>query len=179
MASNCDQVRPLLAAYDEGDLAEAEAQRLERHLKACSACRQELSRMREAWHLLGQWPDLEPSPDYRARFWRRVAQEESRRLRWPGLLLGRRLAWAALVLLMAGSFYLGAAWRGQGQQADAPLPREAAALLPTVDLNPGGLQGVPDPLQAPSTDLPVPSLGQSSAPFSEEGIDRALAALGP
>lgn len=50
----CEQVRPILADYADGELAAEEAQRVEAHLDTCGACRRELAALRRSLALARQ-----------------------------------------------------------------------------------------------------------------------------
>ena len=66
-----DQFLTLLAAGEGVPWPDA----LGRHLEGCDGCRKALQELRQAWDLLGQWPEAEPGAHVRARLLRRVRRE--------------------------------------------------------------------------------------------------------
>jgi anti-sigma factor RsiW len=69
---NCDDARPILALYLDGDLQERERLRLKAHLDSCQECRQELELLEASWQMLGELDEIEPEPFYVSRFFARV-----------------------------------------------------------------------------------------------------------
>lgn len=45
MSTGCDDIRPRLGEFLDGELAEAPCERVQQHVTACDACRQELARL--------------------------------------------------------------------------------------------------------------------------------------
>lgn len=116
-----------LSAYLDGQLADAEAERVRRHLDACAACRAELEALQATVQLLRSLPEEEPPAGLRPRVLARVRQQAARRAPWR-----RVAAWAAAAAVAAAA--VGFALRG-----GAELP-SVAERVPT----PGGAQvGVP------------------------------------
>lgn len=66
-----DQFLTLLAAGEGVPWPDA----LRRHLEGCDGCRKPLQELRQAWDLLGRWPEAEPGPHVRARLLRRVRRQ--------------------------------------------------------------------------------------------------------
>lgn len=161
MATTCEQVEQLLPGYEEGDLALDERRRLERHVGGCARCRSLLQGLRQSWERLGEWPDVEPSPSYRARFWQTVGREEERRRwSWLGHLADRRWAPVSAAAVLAVGFFTGSVFSG-------PSPTPA----PTVAIAPPGASStvVPEP----------PKVGEISGMLSGRMLDEALAAVVP
>ncbi|MFZ2603208.1 MAG: hypothetical protein WAX79_04310, partial [Candidatus Omnitrophota bacterium] len=46
------------------------------HLEVCPSCSKECSCLKQAWDLLGEWKQVNPSPNFKAAFWKRLSQEE-------------------------------------------------------------------------------------------------------
>lgn len=99
-----------LSPYLDGRLTERQKRRLERHLAACPACRQELSELRGTVQLLGQVP-LRPVPRSFA-LPASVQPQQARYRRWNtaySLLRGATAAAAfVFLLLVSGDALLGA-----------------------------------------------------------------------
>ena len=141
---DCSQCQDLWPSFDEGLLEGEELSRFKEHLEGCPECRAYGEAYRKAWELLGEWPslELEPSPDYKVRFWRRVGQEESNQkivrlqerlarlqcsLRaWP-----KRVAIAASFLLLSGLMIWGV-FSTHWEQRSLPLAQPSGAALPPL-----------------------------------------------
>lgn len=64
---NCPDVRAQLVAYDDGELEDAEARSIARHLQECPQCRRELSRLQEVARHLGETAAIDPGPVFRTQ----------------------------------------------------------------------------------------------------------------
>lgn len=78
----CEEVRDLLPEYMEGSLKGRKLRALERHLRACEACQQELAGLREINALLSKnapkyWESIDIRPEFLARL-RQMDFEASR-----------------------------------------------------------------------------------------------------
>jgi predicted anti-sigma-YlaC factor YlaD len=73
---NCDEIRILLPAYQGKTLQAGELKMLKTHLASCAACRNESRVFTDLWDALGALPTIQPSPEFRARFWQRVRDED-------------------------------------------------------------------------------------------------------
>lgn len=93
---HCQECRPSLVAYLEGELSPPERAAVEAHLADCPECRTELEAERQLSEQLASLPPTAPAPDFEARFWARLAREREasagRSGRWR--LFGPRLALA-------------------------------------------------------------------------------------
>ncbi len=103
--NGCEARNRELDAYIDGELDPDPSEAFEAHLPGCSACTVALERRESLDHALRSLPAVEPSSQFEARFWARVARAEERtfwRERW---LRAPRLAWvvagAAFVLGLA------------------------------------------------------------------------------
>jgi len=129
----CRRLTAALVDYAEGDLTEGAHPRVERHLKRCPRCREELSALREVPALLG---DAVVTRD--DAFWRRQRQDIMRAIRVqaaPARAGVSRFAWqgavvaaAAAVLIVAGSRLLPRP--EQTTLSRAQLPADVDALDP-------------------------------------------------
>jgi anti-sigma factor RsiW len=55
---NCNEIQPMLAARECGDLDAASVAEIETHLRECAACRQEAQTLAETWRDLRAMPTL-------------------------------------------------------------------------------------------------------------------------
>lgn len=89
---NCASVRELLPAFHDEELTLTEMEGIRSHLAGCSSCQRESNLLTKTWDMLGSLEPIQPSPNFRARFWEKVRQEEARRenlwgwLKWPRLV---------------------------------------------------------------------------------------------
>jgi anti-sigma factor RsiW len=90
----CDERRADLILYLDGELGPAERTELEAHLATCPVCPGILEAERRLSGALGALPGLEPSGDFEARFWARVAREQEAPGRGFAGLFSRRLVLA-------------------------------------------------------------------------------------
>ncbi len=169
MAKTCLQVEELLPAYDDGELAEDEVRRLERHLAGCGSCRALREGLRSSWERLGLWEDLEPAPGWRQDFWRSLGREDERR-RWGPLRFLRDRRWAGLATaaVLALGFVGGTLWpqepvRPTGVTASLQISRSVAELAMA-------------PSTRPTSDLP--GFAEVEGPFSTEILEEALSSAG-
>ena len=91
--NGCEAYNHELDAYLDGELDPSTSEVLQAHLPGCGACSAALGRRECLEHGLRSLPPVEPSPQFEARFWARVARAEegtSWRERW---LRVPRLAW--------------------------------------------------------------------------------------
>lgn len=162
----CDDVRPRLTAYLDGDLDPDRGTVVRGHLRTCEACRRvatEEAALRDGLRAL---PTLDPPPALWANIQAQLAEAEVAEARRPGwkralarwtpmlprFAMGGALAMAALGVLW---------WRSQQQPepsarvVDAPSPKLAAAA--------------PSPLPAPATcDLDSPAGTDVTADLAAE-----------
>lgn len=93
---NCERFRELMLDALQGPAA-AE---LEQHVRACSACAQELAALRQTSALLDEWPAPEASPYFDSRLRARLREEAAVPTGWWARLQRPALA-VSLTLLMA------------------------------------------------------------------------------
>lgn len=93
---DCNEIKKLIPIFLDGELAADEHQMVESHLGICAACRNEAQAVQGAWEMLGELDDIQPDPNYKTRFWARVAGQTSRQEKIfdyiRSLFLNRRLA---------------------------------------------------------------------------------------
>ena len=69
---DCQEIKKLIPVYLDDELEAAERQQVSDHLQVCADCRAEAQAMEKSWELLAEIEEIEPDPNYRARFWRAV-----------------------------------------------------------------------------------------------------------
>lgn len=89
----CKRFREMLSPYIDGQLGASEAERVERHVAACDACREELESLRAVVGLLGRVREVAPQRSFTV-----PATAVRRR---PLLLNGLRVATAVAALCLA------------------------------------------------------------------------------
>src|SRR5712692_1870527 len=67
----------VLLDYCAGTLDAARAAEFARHVEACDGCRRVVEGQREVWGALDGWMPVEVSPDFDARLYARIAQEQA------------------------------------------------------------------------------------------------------
>jgi len=113
----CAERRASLVAYVDAELPAAERAELEAHVSSCAACRQALAAEQRLSAQLAALPPAQPSGDFEARFWARIAreQDEPRGLRaWLARLRSPR-GWVAVGGVAAAALALILVLRGQPQ----------------------------------------------------------------
>jgi len=74
----CEEVRAELASHLSTGVGASWSEPVAAHLQACAACRAELEALREAWVLLGRWPEARPGEEVRARLLGQVRRRRAR-----------------------------------------------------------------------------------------------------
>jgi predicted anti-sigma-YlaC factor YlaD len=97
---NCDEFKPLMMGYLDGELQPEQHARLEEHLAACQACARELAEFRGVKEELAMMEFSEPSDAELDSYWRSVYNRLERGLGWVLFSLG------AILLLCYGGFRL-------------------------------------------------------------------------
>lgn len=99
-----------------------EGEEAQRHLQICADCRS----FRRAWELLGEYPSLDPGPDFVRKVRARLAPSVRK---WV-----LPLALAAGLLLVAGLAYLGFSSAGSPEGLGALPPEEQRELAENLEL---------------------------------------------
>jgi len=94
---NCDEIRPLLDAFAEGELESPRQQTVEEHLKQCLSCQKELSAIRRTVRLLTEFGEVDEPADFAQQVRQRI---ETRRTRH---ILDRLLPRRPLTRMLAGA----------------------------------------------------------------------------
>ena len=72
----CKEVQKSLSVYQDGRLNPDQEISLKDHLSGCAACQKEERALSEVRSALKSLESVEPSPDFKARLWERIRQEE-------------------------------------------------------------------------------------------------------
>ena len=108
--NKCKRIRKYLPGFIEGEIEANLKLDIERHLRACPDCRKEKELLARSWAILESWPAVEPSPNFKARFWQEVEALEHRRekISWPYLFKWRLAPVLAVVsiLILTASLFL-------------------------------------------------------------------------
>jgi anti-sigma factor RsiW len=87
---DCEKVYRKLSSYIDNELRSEEKQLISEHVGHCEKCAAELNVLKREEAFLRQVHDVQPSSDFRARFWERVRNEEAagavRRTFWDVLI---------------------------------------------------------------------------------------------
>jgi len=103
MRNSCPQ-EPRLSAYLDGELTEAQAAEVKRHLADCTGCRRTLEGLRRADALVRDLPPLAPSAAFDRTFWEKVdaLEDQSRYRLWARpFFKGWRPVWAGAIAALA------------------------------------------------------------------------------
>ncbi len=132
---DCRETQPLLTAFHDGELPDADRALVEEHLRGCPGCRALLADLARADEAAGV-PD--PGPGYWDRFNKRVADRIEREAEGPGVAVLRpKRGWMR-------------------QQLRFLVPAVAAAALVVVVVRYGGLNpGAPTPTVPPAVSEPA------------------------
>lgn len=121
----CDDYGAQVEAYLDAELAAEQVRAFETHLPDCEGCRASLDAQRLLGDRLRALPVLEPSPQFEARFWARLAREEEPAA-GAGGRLGRLLrplsGWSLAAVALVGLALL-------LSQGDPALPAEDWAIV--------------------------------------------------
>ncbi len=96
----CDELRPLISAYADGELDGADRDRVRRHLDECDACRREYDATVELKEELDMIRFTEPTDAELDRYWKSVYNRLERGVGWAMFSLG------TVALLCYGGFRL-------------------------------------------------------------------------
>ena len=97
---NCQEYKGLLMGYLDGELSAEEKDRLEKHLKTCASCQEELGDFRKLIAITNEVGLLEPEDKLWERHWGGIYNRIERRIGW--VLFGV----AAIALLIYGGFVM-------------------------------------------------------------------------
>ncbi|MDP2897778.1 MAG: zf-HC2 domain-containing protein [bacterium] len=100
----CDQVKPLLDEFVEGELSSPEKETVEKHLEDCPSCREEVSALRRTMRLIAEFGEVNEPSDFLQRVRQRI-EAPARRSLLARLterpLIARALATVGCLMLVA------------------------------------------------------------------------------
>ena len=124
----CKTIQEMLPAYQEGELDKSEVRDIEEHLLACESCRSANRELKEAWHALEIWDEVDVPERLRKTIVSRLA--EQRRIYWPKIVLPV----AAALVIVFGMTLKFAGMKNEKQiQMPIPAPAQLSAEYPDVD----------------------------------------------
>lgn len=68
-----------LNAYLDNELKRSEKTALEKHLKECRGCQEEIKHLSQLNNLTKLYEEIEPSPDFTAKFWEKIRTQEDKK----------------------------------------------------------------------------------------------------
>lgn len=90
----CEDVKPLLSGYIDGELDENDRDAVEKHLAACDVCRTEYEKLRDLVEVTSEMRFKEPAKEVWDDYWSRVYNRLERGAGWMVFVLGI-IVWAA------------------------------------------------------------------------------------
>jgi putative zinc finger protein/predicted integral membrane protein DUF2275 len=161
----CRDIRELMSAALDGELAPAEQARLDSHLPGCPRCRAALAELRATVRLVKGVEAVEPPPWLTAKVMARLRSEtEQRRSLWQRLFLPLPvklpLQTAALVVLCVTGYYLA---KSTAPQVDLSAPPGAERLKETTPA-PTAPSQVPQTPPGPAGSAPKAKPSTKAAP---------------
>ncbi len=132
---DCNEIKRLIPIFLDGELEADAHQRVESHLDICAACRSEARALQSAWEMLGELDDIQPDPDYRTRFWARVAGQTSQQEKIYDYIKSRFLNRRLVPALAAAGLILGVALVATYKYYQPPPTDGRIAELSNVDLD--------------------------------------------
>ena len=78
----CHHVQKKLSAYQDGEIAGEERERIAAHLEECPACRSAYAEMKQVWQSLEKIPEIEASAGFERRLSERIRAIPEPRSRW-------------------------------------------------------------------------------------------------
>lgn len=100
----CRSIQKRLSAYQDGEIAGKDRERIAAHLEGCPACRSAFAELNILWQSLEKIPEIEASPGFETRLFERIDAACEPRLRWrfPWVYRAYRAPAMAAVVLLAG-----------------------------------------------------------------------------
>jgi anti-sigma factor RsiW len=134
----CERVREGLLDVATGVAAPPE---VEEHLRGCEDCRRRAGELRATMTVLGEWPEVEPSPYFDARLRARVREQAAAAQGWWAWVRRPALA-AVFVLLIAAGVGLFQRTQPQPESGIAAVQAPAAAVTAKIGTAVSDLQAL-------------------------------------
>lgn len=175
----CEQMQEWMSERLDGELDDQRTHILETHLKTCSDCEQEWQLLEASWEAIGDLPELEPSPLFRAQVWEKLRHEPAREgswVWWRRLLLPL-VATAACMTLAVGLFRAPST-----PEAPAPIAAQMQEIpelalqdwQTEVELMPDLASLAVDENAAEESALPLGTLSHDYLAEAESALDETL-----
>lgn len=87
-AMRCDEIRPMLSGYLDGELDEKSRQTVERHLATCANCRTEHERLKKLTEVTNEMKFREPAKEVWEEYWLSIYNRLERTTGWSIFVLG-------------------------------------------------------------------------------------------
>ena len=97
---SCQEFKPMITGYLDGELSSDQAQRLQSHLSTCQDCTRELANLRDLKENLAMIKFKEPTDAELERYWKSIYNRLERGLAWILFSAG------AIIVLCYGGFKL-------------------------------------------------------------------------
>ncbi len=97
---SCEEIKILLAGYQDGELDPDQKRRVEEHLKTCASCRQELNRLDNVKEVTRKVKYKDLPLEVWEGYWQGIYRRIERGLGWIFLSIG------AIIMIALGAFYL-------------------------------------------------------------------------
>ena len=101
---NCNEIKPELVAYLDGELPDAVRSQVEAHLQSCADCRAEREALAATLESIKDLPATRPSTNFLEQFWTRFQEAKGSRAKIFSLFKWPRPVWvgaAATACLLA------------------------------------------------------------------------------
>jgi len=79
---NCWRIQKKLSAYQDGEMADEERERIAAHLEGCPSCRHSYAELDLLWQSLEKIPDVDVSRNFNRRLSKRINAASEPRSRW-------------------------------------------------------------------------------------------------
>lgn len=73
----CGEIKRLLNLFLDGQLSQEQSLKVKAHLDICEDCSKEAIFLKDSWDFLNEYKPAVSSPNFKANFWKRLAQEEA------------------------------------------------------------------------------------------------------
>ena len=97
---SCEEFKPMITGYMDGELSAEQRQQMESHLQSCSGCKEELEKLQQLKEDLAMAKLKEPSDIELAQYWSSVYNRLERGIGWILFSVG------AIIVLCYGGFKL-------------------------------------------------------------------------
>lgn len=141
----CEDIQKKLPAYEAGTLGGGEQAEILLHVRSCPICGVEEKVLAVLWRALDAMPSLDASPGFKARFWEKAREQESKRrggwawwTTWAPLAAGAMAVW---LLGIAGGIGLSEVWPPRAVSGSAMALRILTAPQPLNSIEAAYLRG--------------------------------------